>query len=43
VVKPIGPDGHFLNDVGVVGGKFFKDADPIRVADLKQRGCCSRL
>ncbi|MGH3466226.1 MAG: class I tRNA ligase family protein, partial [Thermocrispum sp.] len=29
VVNPIGPDGHFLADVGLVGGTFFKDADPI--------------
>jgi isoleucyl-tRNA synthetase len=38
VVNPIGPNGHFLADVDLVGGVFFKDADPILVADLQQRG-----
>ena len=38
VVNPVGPDGHFLADVGLVGGAFFKDADPILVADVRQRG-----
>ncbi|WP_337661766.1 isoleucine--tRNA ligase [Actinoalloteichus sp. AHMU CJ021] len=38
VVNPIRPDGHFLADVGLVGGKFFKDADSVLVADLQQRG-----
>ena len=38
VVNPIGPDGHFLADVDLVGGTFFKDADPVLLADLEQRG-----
>jgi len=38
VVNPIGKDGHFLPEVGSVGGLFFKDADEPLVADLKQRG-----
>ena len=38
VVNPIGRDGHFLSDVGMVGGVFFKDADEPLVADLQQRG-----
>jgi isoleucyl-tRNA synthetase len=38
VVNPIGPDGHFLADVDLVGGTFFKDADPILLADLEHRG-----
>lgn len=38
VVNPIGPDGHFLADVDLVGGTFFKEADPILVADLDKRG-----
>ncbi len=38
VVNPIGPDGHFRADVDLVGGTFFKDADPILIADLEQRG-----
>ena len=28
VVNPIRPDGHFEDDVPMVGGMFFKDADP---------------
>ncbi|MDQ2751352.1 MAG: isoleucine--tRNA ligase [Actinomycetota bacterium] len=42
VVKPIGPDGHFLPDVPHVGGLFFKDADEQLVADLGQRGLLFR-
>ncbi|MDQ3274976.1 MAG: isoleucine--tRNA ligase [Actinomycetota bacterium] len=38
VVNPIGPDGHFLPEVPLVGGVFFKDADPALTADLEQRG-----
>ncbi|MGH3623670.1 MAG: isoleucine--tRNA ligase, partial [Sciscionella sp.] len=38
VVNPIGPDGHFLPEVPLVGGVFFKDADPTLIADLEQRG-----
>jgi isoleucyl-tRNA synthetase len=38
VVNPIGKDGHFLPEVGMVGGTFFKDADETLVADLKRRG-----
>ena len=38
VVNPIGKDGHFLPEVGMVGGVFFKDADETLVADLQQRG-----
>ncbi|MEP7021353.1 MAG: isoleucine--tRNA ligase, partial [Pseudonocardiales bacterium] len=42
VVKPIGPDGHFLPEVPQVGGVFFKDADEQLVADLKARGLLFR-
>jgi isoleucyl-tRNA synthetase len=38
IVNPIGPDGRFLVDVDLVGGFFFKDADPVLVADLTRRG-----
>ena len=38
VVKPIGRDGHFLVDVPMVGGLFFKDADPVLVENLRERG-----
>lgn len=38
VVNPIEPDGHFAGSIELVGGKFFKDADPLLTEDLKQRG-----
>ncbi len=38
VVNPIGPDGHFLKNVNLVGGVFFKEADTVLVADLTERG-----
>ncbi|MCS7480671.1 isoleucine--tRNA ligase [Umezawaea endophytica] len=42
VVNPIGGDGRFLAGVPVVGGVFFKDADPVLVADLGERGLLFR-
>jgi isoleucyl-tRNA synthetase len=38
VVNPIDPSGHFLDGVPLVGGHFFKAADPALVEDLKARG-----
>jgi isoleucyl-tRNA synthetase len=38
VVNPIAPDGHFLPDVPVVAGMFFKDADKPLVKELKASG-----
>ncbi|MBI1351854.1 MAG: isoleucine--tRNA ligase [Actinomycetales bacterium] len=38
VVNPVRPDGHFEDEVQVVGGMFFKKADETLVADLEQRG-----
>jgi isoleucyl-tRNA synthetase len=38
VVNPIKPDGHFEDDVPMVGGLFFKDADERLIADLADRG-----
>ncbi|MFM1985760.1 MAG: hypothetical protein RLZZ295_926, partial [Actinomycetota bacterium] len=38
VVNPIAPDGHFLADVPVVGGVFFKEADKLLVKELKASG-----
>ncbi|MCU1668380.1 MAG: ileS [Blastococcus sp.] len=38
VVVPIDPTGHFLSDVPLVGGHFFKAADPTLVKDLQSRG-----
>jgi isoleucyl-tRNA synthetase len=38
MVNPIGPDGHFLPDVPLIGGMFFKGADPTLVEELRARG-----
>ncbi len=38
VVNPVGKDGHFLPELAMIGGTFFKDADETLVADLKRRG-----
>ena len=38
MLNPIGPDGAFLTDVGLVGGMFFKKADEVLVRDLEARG-----
>ncbi|MDQ6874099.1 MAG: isoleucine--tRNA ligase [Actinomycetota bacterium] len=42
VVNPIRPDGHFDDDVAMVGSLFFKAADPILVDDLRSRGLLFR-
>ncbi|MFI6497567.1 isoleucine--tRNA ligase [Nonomuraea typhae] len=42
VVNPIGPDGRFLDDVPMVGGQFFKDADEDLTEDLRARGLLFR-
>ncbi len=42
-VNPIDAHGTFLPEVGLVGGKFFKDADATVVADLEQRGLMFRV
>jgi len=38
VVVPIDATGHFLPDIPLVGGHFFKAADPALVEDLQSRG-----
>jgi isoleucyl-tRNA synthetase len=38
VVNPVDPTGHFRPEVGLVGGHFFKAADPTLVQDLADRG-----
>jgi isoleucyl-tRNA synthetase len=38
VVNPVLPDGTFRDDVPLVGGLFFKKADPALTQDLKNRG-----
>jgi isoleucyl-tRNA synthetase len=42
VVNPVRPDGHFADDVPLVGGQFFKHADADLVRDLEQRGLMFR-
>jgi isoleucyl-tRNA synthetase len=42
VVNPVAPDGHFLAEVELVGGMFFKDADKPLVKELKTRGLLYR-
>ena len=42
VVNPIRTDGHFEDTVPLVGGMFFKDADPTLVSDLDDRGLLFR-
>jgi isoleucyl-tRNA synthetase len=38
VVNPIRPDGRFEDGIPMVGGMFFKDADPRLIQDLADRG-----
>ena len=42
VVNPLRPDGTFEESVPMVGGLFFKSADPTLVADLESRGLMFR-
>jgi isoleucyl-tRNA synthetase len=38
VVNPVKPDGHFEDDLALIGGLFFKEADPVLIGDLADRG-----
>ena len=42
VVVPVQPDGHFADDLPLVGGQFFKHADADLVSDLESRGLLFR-
>jgi isoleucyl-tRNA synthetase len=42
VVNPVRGDGHFADDVPLVGGQFFKHADTALVRDLEERGLLFR-
>ena len=42
MVNPVRPDGRFAPEVGLVGGLFFKKADPVLVTDLRERGLLFR-
>jgi len=37
VINPISADGHFLPDLQLVGGTFFKDADKLLIKELKSK------
>ncbi len=43
LVNPIRPDGTFDESVPLVGGLFFKAADPVLVKDLEDRGLMYRV
>jgi isoleucyl-tRNA synthetase len=43
LVNPIRPDGCFESGLELVGGKFFRDANPPLVQDLKARGLLFRV
>jgi isoleucyl-tRNA synthetase len=43
VVNPVKPDGHFADDLPLVGGQFFKSADPGIVDDLRARNLLLRV
>ncbi|GLY28867.1 isoleucine--tRNA ligase [Kineosporia sp. NBRC 101731] len=43
VVNPVGRDGRFHDELPLVGGTFFKDADPIVIDDLRSRGLLLRV
>ena len=38
VVNPVLPNGHFEENISIVGGMFFKEADKTLIKDLKSRG-----
>jgi len=42
VLHGVGDDGYFLPDVAPVAGKFFKDADPVIIELLRERGLLFR-
>jgi isoleucyl-tRNA synthetase len=42
VVNPVRPDGTFAEEIGLVGGLFFKAANPVVLDDLRSRGLLFR-
>lgn len=42
-VNPIRPDGNFAEDLDLIGGLFFKAADPVVVENLQERGLMFRV
>ncbi|WP_330253571.1 isoleucine--tRNA ligase [Nocardia sp. NBC_00565] len=42
LVNPIESNGRFFDDLQLIGGMFFKDADPVLIQELEQRGLLLR-
>lgn len=42
LVNPIEADGRFFGDLQLIGGLFFKDADPVLIQELERRGLLFR-
>ena len=42
VVNPIGVNGHFLAEVPLIGGLFFRDANDSVIAELTDRGLLAK-
>jgi len=42
VVNPVKPNGHFADDIALVGGQFFRHANTDLTADLESRGLLFR-
>ncbi|NNE69063.1 MAG: isoleucine--tRNA ligase [Rhodothermales bacterium] len=42
MINPVRPDGTFAEDVGIVSGMWFKDADKVVSRDLRDRGLMYR-
>ncbi|WP_024805765.1 isoleucine--tRNA ligase [Nocardia sp. BMG51109] len=42
LVNPIEPDGRFRGGLRLIGGLFFKDADPVLIEELDERGLLLR-
>ncbi|WP_433578811.1 isoleucine--tRNA ligase [Nocardia brasiliensis] len=42
LVNPIESDGRFFGDLPLIGGLFFKDADPVLIQELQRRGLLFR-
>ncbi|WP_069166818.1 isoleucine--tRNA ligase [Nocardia altamirensis] len=42
LVNPIETNGRFFGDLQLIGGMFFKDADPVLIQELEKRGLLFR-
>ena len=43
IVHPVKPDGHFRDDAHFLAGMGFKEADPVVIKDLQERGLLFRI